>query len=42
MDWIDVENNYVKDELVEYIKPLIQGDVKQITKDGLPQYLILK
>ena len=42
LEWIDVENNYVKDELVEYIKPLIQGDVKQIYKDGLPQYLIMK
>ena len=42
LDWIDVDNNYVKDELVEYIKPLIQGDVKQIYKDGLPQFLIMK
>ena len=42
LEWIDVDNNYVTDDVVEYIKPLIQGDVKQITKDGLPQYLILK
>lgn len=42
LDWIDLDNNYVKDEVVEYIKPLIQGDVKQIYKDGLPQYLVLK
>ena len=42
LDWIDLDNNYVKDEVVEYIRPLIQGDVKQIYKDGLPQYLVLK
>ena len=42
LDWIDVDNNYVKDEIIDYIKPLIQGDVKQIYKDGLPQYLIMK
>ena len=42
LEWIDVDNNYVKDELVNYIRPLIQGEVKQIYKDGLPQHLILK
>ena len=42
LEWIDVENNYVKEELVEYIKPLIQGEVKQIMKDGLPEHIALK
>ncbi len=42
LDWIDVENNYVKDDLIEYIRPLIQGEVKQIYKDGLPQHIVLK
>ena len=42
LEWIDVENNYVKQELIDYIRPLIQGDVKQITKDGIPQHLIMK
>ena len=42
LEWIDVDNNYVKDELIEYIKPLIQGDVKQVIKNGLPQHLIMK
>ena len=41
LEWIDVENNYVKQELVDYIKPLIQGEVKQIYKDGLPQHISL-
>ena len=42
LEWIDVDNNYVKEELVNYLKPLIQGEVKQIYKDGLPQHINLK
>ena len=41
LEWIDVENNYVKQDLIDYIKPLIQGEVKQIMKDGLPQHLTM-
>ena len=41
LEWIDVDNNYVKEELVNYLKPLIQGEVKQIYKDGLPQHINL-
>jgi len=39
LEWIDVDNNYVKEELIDYLKPLIQGEVKQIYKEGLPQYM---
>ena len=42
LEWIDVDNNYVKKELIDYLKPLIQGDVKQIYKDGIPQHITLK
>ena len=42
LEWIDVEKNYVKRELIDYMKPLIQGEVKQIYKDGLPQHIYLK
>ena len=42
LEWIDVDNNYVKDELVDYLRPLIQGEVKQIYKDGIPQHISLK
>ena len=42
LDWIDVDNNYIKDNVVDYLRPLIQGDVKQIYKNGLPQHLIMK
>ncbi len=41
LEWIDVDNNYVKDELIDYIRPLIQGDVKQIYKNGIPQHISL-
>lgn len=41
LEWIDAKNNYVKQELIDYLKPLIQGDVKQIMKDGLPQHINL-
>ena len=42
LEWIDVDNNYVKEELINYLKPLIQGEVKQIYKDGLPQHITLE
>jgi 6-phosphofructokinase 1 len=42
LEWIDVEKNYVKQELIDYMKPLIQGEVKQIYKDGLHQHICLK
>lgn len=42
LEWIDVDNNYVKQELIDYIRPLIQGEVEQIYKDGLPQHINLK
>ena len=42
LEWIDVENNYVKEELIDYMRPLIQGEVKQIYKNGLPQHITLK
>jgi len=42
LEWIDVENNYVKQELIDYMRPLIQGEVKQIMKNGIPQHLTMK
>lgn len=42
LEWIDVDNNYVKDELVNYLRPLIQGEVKQIYKNGVPQHINMK
>ena len=42
LEWIDVDSNYVKEELIDYLKPLIQGEVKQIYKDGIPQHISLR
>ncbi len=42
LEWIDTKNNMVSKEVIDYIKPLIQGEVKQIYKDGLPQHINLK
>ncbi len=42
LEWIDVDHNYVKEELIDYLRPLIQGEVKQIYKDGIPQHIVLK
>ena len=42
LDWIDLKNNYVKQELIDYMRPLIMGEVKQIYKNGLPQHITMK
>lgn len=41
LEWIDVENATVSKELIEYIKPLIQGEVYPIMVDGLPRHILL-
>ena len=42
IDWIDVDNNQMKDDFIKYAKPLIQGELLPIFKDGLPVHLIRK
>lgn len=42
IDWIDKENANIKPELVEYIRPLIRGEVYGFMVDGLPKHLKLK
>ena len=39
---IDSKNHQMTDEYLEYVKPLIMGELVPIFKDGLPQHLILK
>ena len=41
IEWIDSKNGTVSNELIEYIKPLIQGEVYPIMVDGLPKHLKL-
>ena len=39
MEWINEAGNGITDELVTYLRPLIQGEVELIYEDGLPRYL---
>ena len=41
-DWVNKEGNYVTDEFINYIEPLIQGDYQPFMVNGLPQHLVLK
>ncbi len=40
--WLNKEGNYVTDEFLNYIEPLIQGDYQPFMVNGLPQHLVLK
>jgi 6-phosphofructokinase 1 len=42
LEWIDVENAMMKEEFIAYAKPLIQGELTPIYKDGLPCHLCKK
>ena len=39
VEWISKEGNDVTSKLVEYLRPLIQGEVEQAYENGLPKYL---
>lgn len=38
-EWMNEEGDYVTDEFVSYVRPLIQGDVSPIMVDGIPRHL---
>ena len=40
--WLNKEGNYVTNEFLNYIEPLIQGDYQPFMVNGLPQHLVLK
>ena len=40
--WINREGNYVTDEFINYVEPLILGDYQPFMVNGLPQHLVLK
>jgi len=42
LEWINKEGNYITQEAIEYIAPLIQGEVMLPTEKGLPRYARLK
>ncbi len=41
-NWMNKEGNYVTDEFVNYVEPLILGDYQPFMVNGLPQHLVLK
>ncbi len=40
-EWINKEGNYVTQEFINYVRPLIQGDVSPVMVDGIPRHLII-
>ena len=38
-EWVNEEGTYVTDEFVNYVRPLIQGDVSPVMVDGIPRHL---
>ena len=42
MEWINTETNQMTEEFINYAKPLINGELLPIYKDGLPVHLIRK
>lgn len=41
-EWINEEGTYVTEEFINYVRPLIQGDVSPVMVDGIPRYLYHK
>lgn len=41
-EWINAEGNFVTEDLVNYVLPLIQGDSRPPMEDGLPRFAKLK
>lgn len=39
VEWINEAGNDVTDEMIDYLRPLIIGEVSLQYKDGLPVYL---
>ena len=40
-EWINEDGNYVTQECIDYMFPLIQGEAKIYMKDGLPEHAVL-
>ena len=41
-EWINEEGNFVKQPLLDYMRPLIMGEVKLRMENGLPRYARLQ
>ena len=42
LEWITEDNTFVSDELIHYIRPLIQAELSPVMVDGLPRHLRLE
>ena len=40
--WITEDGTYVTEEFINYVRPLIQGEMSHIMVNGLPRYLLRK
>ncbi|MCI8293442.1 MAG: 6-phosphofructokinase [Hespellia sp.] len=38
-EWVTKDGTYVTDEFINYVRPLIQGDVSPVMVDGIPRHL---
>lgn len=38
-NWVNKSGTYVTDEFINYVEPLIQGDVSPVMVDGIPRHL---
>ena len=41
LEWICEDGTYVTDELIHYIRPLIQSELSPVMTNGLPRHLVL-
>lgn len=41
-EWINEEGNHIKEEFIDYVLPLIQGDSDYVWEEGLPRFAKLK
>lgn len=41
-EWLNEDGDYVTEEFICYVRPLIQGDVSPIVVDGIPRHLFRK
>ena len=37
--WVNEEGDYVTEDFISYVRPLIQGDVSTVVVDGIPRHL---
>lgn len=41
-EWINIEGNDVTDAMIEYLKPLVVGEVQHRYQEGMPMYLSIR